>query len=72
MARRGALFVGCALVGLVLTYGSLYAFTSFGLAIVGIGLTGVLALRALGDRGGFETLGVLAGVGFFWGSVPLW
>lgn len=52
-------------MGLVLTYGALYAFTPFGLAIIGIGLSGVLGLRAVADRGGPEMLGLLAGVGFF-------
>jgi hypothetical protein len=63
---RGALFAAWAFVGLVLSYGALYAFTPFGLLVIGAGLFAAAILPAVRGKRGPEVLGLLAGPGLFW------
>jgi hypothetical protein len=55
------LLLGC--VGTVLSYGALYAFTPFGLAIIGACLAIAALLPAIGDDRWPEVLGLVAGPG---------
>ena len=65
MSGRVALFAAWAAVGVPLTYGSLYAFTPFGLAIIAPCLLAALALPAAGGSRWPEALGLPAGAGAF-------
>jgi hypothetical protein len=65
VVKRGALFACWALVGLVLSYGALYAFTPFGLLIIGACLLVARALPAVHGSRWPEVLGLLAGPGLF-------
>jgi hypothetical protein len=62
---RGALFAAWASVGLVLSYGALYAFTPFGLLIIGACLFAARGLPAVRENRWPEVLGLLAGPGVF-------
>ena len=65
MFGRSLLFVAWAVIGTVASYGLLYAFSVFGLAILGVCLLAGLALpKASGSRRP-EILGLLAGPGGF-------
>jgi hypothetical protein len=65
VVKRGALFVGWALVGLVLSYGALYAFTPFGLLIIAACLLVARLLPAVRGSRWPEVLGLMAGPGLF-------
>ena len=60
MARRAAPFTAWALLGMVASYGALYAFTPFGLAILA-----VCALIAWPLPKHLESIGAAAGPGLF-------
>ena len=62
---RSLLFVAWAVVGTVASYGLLYAFSGFGLAILGVCLLVALALPKPGGSRKPEILGLLAGPGGF-------
>ena len=63
---RIAVLAAWAFVGLVLTYGALYAFTPFGLLIISACLFAASALPAVGGSRWPEVLGLLAGPGLFY------
>jgi hypothetical protein len=63
--KRGALFAIWALLGAVLSYGALYVFTPFGLAIVVPTLLVAFLLPSIGGSRLPEALGLLAGPGLF-------
>jgi hypothetical protein len=65
VVTRGALFAAWAFVGLVLSYGALYAFTPFGLLIIGACLFAARELPAVRGSRWPEVLGLLAGPGVF-------
>jgi hypothetical protein len=65
MIRRGVLFAAWALIGMVASYGVLYAFTPYGLAILAACAAGAWLLRLLSGSRAPETLGLLAGPGLF-------
>ena len=66
MFKGFALFACWALLGSVLSYGLLYAFTPFGLLIVGSCAALASLLGTIGTRGGWpEALGLAAGAGGF-------
>ena len=65
MILRGLLFTAWAVVGTVASYGLLYAFSVFGLAILGVCLLVGLALPKAGGSRRPEILGLLAGPGVF-------
>ena len=65
MIGRVLLFAAWALVGAVASYGFLYAFTPFGLMILGICLFTALALPEAGGNRWPEALGSAAGPGVF-------
>jgi hypothetical protein len=62
---RGALFAAWAFVGLVLSYGALYAFTPFGLLVIGACLFAACALPVARGSRWPEVLGLLAGPALF-------
>jgi hypothetical protein len=63
--KRIALFLGWAVVGLFGTYGALYAFTPYGLVILGLCLGFAFALQAAGGGDQLDVLGLIAGPGLF-------
>jgi hypothetical protein len=63
---RSALFVAWAVVGLVLSYGALYAFTPFGVLIISACLFAASAFPAVSGSRWPEVLGLLAGPGLFY------
>jgi hypothetical protein len=65
MIVRGLLFAAWAVVGAVASYGLLYAFSPYGLAILGVCFVVGVALRTAGGGRGPEILGLLAGPGVF-------
>jgi hypothetical protein len=65
MLKRIALFLGWAVVGLFGTYGALYAFTPYGLVILGLCLGVAFVLRAAGAGEQLDVLGLVAGPGLF-------
>jgi hypothetical protein len=60
MTRRAILFLGWAVLGMVASYGALYAFSPFGIAILGI-----CALVAWPLPKDIEAIGAGAGPGLF-------
>jgi hypothetical protein len=62
---RLALFAAWALVGAVAGYGALYAFTPFGLMVLGACLFAGLALPEAGGSRTPEIIGLAAGPGVF-------
>jgi hypothetical protein len=64
MVKRGALFTAWAFVGVVLSFGALYAFTPFLLVIVAT-LFVARELPAVGGSRLPEALGLIAGPGVF-------
>lgn len=62
---RSALFAAWAFVGLVLSYGALYAFTPFGLLIIGACLFAARGFPTVRKTRWPEVLGLLAGPGLF-------
>lgn len=65
MVKRVVLFLGWAVVGMFGTYGLLYAFTPYGLVILGLCLGVAFALRAAGRGEQLDVLGLIAGPGLF-------
>lgn len=65
MLIKTALFTVWAFLGAVFTYGALYAFTPYGLAILSIGLLIAWWLPGHGLRRSPEAWGLLAGPGIF-------
>jgi prepilin signal peptidase PulO-like enzyme (type II secretory pathway) len=62
---RGVLFVAWAVIGAVAGYGLIYAFSVYGLVILGVCLAMGVAIPKAGDSRMPEILGVLAGPGVF-------
>ncbi len=60
MTRRATLFMAWAVLGMVASYGAIYAFSGFGLAILA-----VCALVAWSLPKGLEAIGAAAGPGLF-------
>jgi hypothetical protein len=65
VVKRGTLFAVWVLLGAILSYGALYAFTPFGLAIIGACLAASMAVPSVGRSRWPEGLGLLAGPGLF-------
>jgi hypothetical protein len=65
VSLRAVLFVAWAVVGTVASYGLVYAFSVFGLAILGVCLLVGLAIPKAGGGRTPEILGLLAGPGGF-------
>ena len=63
MIGRATVFLLWAGVGSLLSYGALYAFTPFGLAIIGACLAAAALLPAIGGSRWPEALGLFAGPG---------
>ena len=65
MTLRMILFAGCATVGMVASYGALYAFTPYGLAILGLCFLVGHGIHRAGRGSDLEKVGLAAGPGLF-------
>jgi hypothetical protein len=61
--RRATVFALWGGIGAALSYGALYAFTLFGLGIIGVCLAAAAALPTIGGTRSPEILGLVAGPG---------
>jgi hypothetical protein len=65
MIRRLALFGSWAVVGMALTYASLYVFTPYGLALIVMVAIAAMLLVLIWDSGWPDSIGLAAGPGGF-------
>jgi hypothetical protein len=71
MAKQAALFAAWAAVGLVLSYGLIYAFTPLGLLVITAAVVVATMLPTVRTHRWPEVLGLIAGPGLFCGIIAL-